>query len=105
MAAKSCAGMTSSLFSAISPAASDAIFRRVRPVLSGWLLLMSFWFPISIAFSGITFFPLIGLYLLLAPWTFKIWPPSWGRIETAFAVFWGLSIVSSLAGLAPAHSI
>jgi O-antigen ligase len=76
----------------------------VQRVISAWLIAMAFCFPISIALSSLTFFPIVGLYVLGAYWTFRCWPPRWGRVESAFLVFWGISLASACAGVDPWHS-
>jgi O-antigen ligase len=69
-----------------------------------WMLLLAFCFPVSIALASLTYFPLIVFYFLGARWTFPIWTPSWGKLETAFAIFWGVSLMAALTGLDPWHS-
>lgn len=61
--------------------------------------------PISIAATNIVFFPLAAVWLFGARWTFPRWRPAWGWPEKFFVVFLGVSLLSALAGLDPAHSL
>ena len=76
----------------------------IHRIVTVWLLVWAFCLPISIAGSSVLYFPLLGLYVLGVYWTFRIWPPSWGRIEILFLIFWGVSVISALAGADPMHS-
>ncbi len=78
---------------------------RIEPFLFGWLVAMSFVFPISISASSLLYFPLLALWLLGARWTFQRWPPAWGPVEKSFTVFLVISLISCAAGLRPAHSL
>jgi O-antigen ligase len=68
--------------------------------LLAWALVT----PISIAGTSLLYFPLLGLYGLLAFWTFKRWPPVWGWVEKAFISFWLISVLSAFFGVDPLHS-
>jgi O-antigen ligase len=74
---------------------------KIETVIAWWFLLLAVAFPVSIAASSLLYFPLLGLYVLLGYWTFRRWPPQWGAVESAFFIFWGLSVVSAFLGADP----
>ena len=74
-----------------------------RTVVAG-LALVAFFFPVSIAASSLAFFPLLALYVAAGSWTFRRWPPAWGRVEIAFLLFWGVSLLSAGFSDSPSHS-
>jgi hypothetical protein len=78
--------------------------RILDPKISVWLLLLALALPISIAASSLLYFPLLSLYILGAYWTFRLWPPYFGRLEKLFLIFWGVSVISALLGVSPMHS-
>jgi hypothetical protein len=77
---------------------------KMDKLAAWWLLLLAAAFPVSIAVSSLLYFPLLTLYILAGAWTFRRWPPQWGWVEKAFAVFWLLSVLSALCGMTPWHS-
>jgi O-antigen ligase len=83
---------------------SDAGTERLKQFTFAWLLLLAFCLPVSIAAASLALFPFIIFYILGARWTFRLWPPTWSPMETAFAIFWGISLISALAGANPWHS-
>ncbi|HVO32353.1 MAG TPA: hypothetical protein VMU17_00465, partial [Elusimicrobiota bacterium] len=76
----------------------DKIFRA-------GLLLLAIALPLSIGASSSLFFPLLGIWLLGAHWTWKRWPPTRGSPEKAYWVFLSVSLVSALLGNDPMHSL
>jgi putative inorganic carbon (hco3(-)) transporter len=104
MAARSFAATTSSPSSATDDPVSGSSSDALNKTVAVWLALLAFSFPVSIAASSLTFFPLIGLYLLAGYWTFQIWPPVIGRVEKAFAVFFAVSLASAGWGFSLLHS-
>ncbi|MFA5975867.1 MAG: O-antigen ligase family protein [Elusimicrobiota bacterium] len=68
------------------------------------LILLAIALPFSIALSSLIFFPLLALWLFGGRWTLGRWRPVWGNTEKAYAVFLGISVLSSLLGLSQAHS-
>jgi O-antigen ligase len=67
--------------------------------------LFAFVTPISIAGTGIVFFPLLSLWILGYRWTRTVAPFKPGLTEYAFAAFLLASFFASLAGGRPMHSI
>lgn len=68
------------------------------------LALLAAAMPFSIAVTSIVFFTLLGLWLLGARWTWRVWPPVWDWPTKLFFIFLATSALSALLGLDPARS-
>src|ERR1051326_7872250 len=71
-------------------------------IFSRGLDLLAFVLPISIAATNIVFFPLAALWLFGAVRTYK---PVWGLPEKLYLGFFAISLLSSLLGVDPLHSL
>src|SRR5690242_13494784 len=60
--------------------------------------------PFSIALSSLAYFPLLALWLLGGSRTLGRWPAVWGRTEKTYAIFLGISLLSSIVGMDWRHS-
>src|SRR5205807_834571 len=67
--------------------------------------LLAIALPISIAGTSLLLFPLLVVWILGARWTFPRWPWIPGPADGAFAALVIVSVLSSLLGMAPAHSL
>ncbi len=74
-------------------------------IFSVGLDLLAIATPISIAVTNLIFFPLAGLWLFGAPWTFRTWSPRLGLPEKLFLAFLLLSLLSAFFGVELRHSL
>jgi O-antigen ligase len=61
--------------------------------------------PFSIAASSLIIFSLFGVWLLGARYTFRLGRPKFGPVELTFSLFLAISLLSSVLGANPRHSL
>ncbi len=74
-------------------------------IFSVGLDLLAIAVPISLAVTNLIFFPLLGVWLLGARWSFHQWRPVWGLPETLFLGYLAISLVSAVLGVDVRHSL
>lgn len=80
-------------------------FRMDASFLAWGIVALGLALPVSIAGASAVFFPLLGVWLLSARWSWRLNGAQWGKAETALMGFISVSLLSTLVGMDLRHSV